>query len=63
MNPSTGNGGTCYGDSGGPHLIAGTDVVVAVTTTGDSMCRATDVDYRLDTESARSYLAQFVDLP
>jgi hypothetical protein len=62
-NPSTDNGGTCYGDSGGPHFIGATDVVVAVTTGGDAMCRATDIDYRLDTESARSYLAQFVSLP
>ena len=22
MNPSTGNGGTCFGDSGGPHFLA-----------------------------------------
>ena len=21
MNPSTGNGGTCYGDSGGPNFL------------------------------------------
>jgi hypothetical protein len=63
MNPSTGNGGTCYGDSGGPHFLGETNVVVALTTTGDRWCRATDVDYRLDIESARTYLAQFVTLP
>jgi secreted trypsin-like serine protease len=63
MNPSTGDGGTCYGDSGGPHFLGDTDIVVAVTVTGDAPCRATDVDYRLDTESARSYLEQFVELP
>jgi secreted trypsin-like serine protease len=63
MNPSTGNGGTCYGDSGGPHFIGDTNVIAAITVTGDRWCRATDVDYRMDTESARSYLSQFVDLP
>jgi secreted trypsin-like serine protease len=63
MNPSTGDGGTCYGDSGGPHFLDDTDMVVSVTVTGDSPCRATDVTYRLDTESARDYLAQFVELP
>jgi len=26
-------------------------------------CRATNVDYRLDTPSARSFLGQFVTLP
>jgi secreted trypsin-like serine protease len=63
MNPSTGNGGTCYGDSGGPHFLIGTDVVVALTVTGDAPCRATDVDYRVDTPSARAFLAGFVSLP
>lgn len=63
MNPSTGDGGTCYGDSGGPHFLGDSDMVVSVTVTGDIPCRATDVTYRLDIESARAYLAQFVDLP
>jgi secreted trypsin-like serine protease len=63
MNPSTGNGGTCYGDSGGPHFLGDSDMVVSLTVTGDAWCRATDVTYRMDTESARAYLADFVDLP
>jgi hypothetical protein len=40
-----------------------TDITVAVTVTGDAQCVATDKDYRLDTESARSFLANFVTLP
>jgi hypothetical protein len=63
MNPSTGNGGTCYGDSGGPHFLGDSDTVVSLTVTGDAWCRATDVTYRLDTDSARAYLSQFVELP
>lgn len=63
MNPSTGNGGTCYGDSGGPHFLGNSDMVVSLTVTGDTWCRATDVTYRLDTDSARSYLSQFMELP
>jgi secreted trypsin-like serine protease len=63
MNPSTGSGGTCYGDSGGPHFLGDSDVVVAITVTGDAPCRATDVTYRLDTPSSRSFLAEFVALP
>jgi hypothetical protein len=63
MNPSVGSGGTCYGDSGGPHFLGQTDIVVAVTVTGDYQCRATDVDYRLDTPAARAFLGQFVTLP
>ncbi|MFL6136512.1 MAG: trypsin-like serine protease [Frankiaceae bacterium] len=64
-NISTGSGGTCYGDSGGPHFLGGTSSnhIVATTITGDSQCRSTDVDYRLDTDSARAFLGQFVALP
>jgi secreted trypsin-like serine protease len=63
MNPSTGDGGTCYGDSGGPHFLGETSMVVSLTVTGDRFCRATDVTYRLDTPSARLFLEQFVELP
>ncbi len=63
MNPSTGNGGTCYGDSGGPNFLGTTNIVAATTITGDSVCRSTNVDYRLDTASARTFLSQYVALP
>jgi secreted trypsin-like serine protease len=63
MNPSTGNGGTCYGDSGGPNFLGNTDVVAATTITGDAVCRSTNVDYRLDTASARTFLSNYVALP
>ena len=65
MNPSTGSGGTCYGDSGGPHFLGGVEsnLIVSITITGDAMCRATDKTYRLDTEAARDFLAEFVRLP
>lgn len=67
MNLATGNGGTCYGDSGGPHFIhkngVETNIVVAVTVSGDAVCKATDKDYRVDTVSARSFLGKYVTLP
>jgi V8-like Glu-specific endopeptidase len=63
MNPSHGDGGTCYGDSGGPNFLGTTNVVAATTITGDAVCRSTNVDYRLDTASARSFLSQYVVLP
>ena len=67
MNPALGDGGTCYGDSGGPNFLGAgsteTNIVAGTTITGDFMCRATNVDYRLDTASARSFLGQFVALP
>jgi secreted trypsin-like serine protease len=65
MNPSTGSGGTCYGDSGGPHFLGGveSDLIVSITITGDFWCRATDKTYRLDTPTARDFLDDFVTLP
>ncbi|HEX2057152.1 MAG TPA: trypsin-like serine protease [Actinomycetota bacterium] len=63
MNPSKDDGGTCYGDSGGPNFLGTTDVIASITITGDAVCRATNVTYRLDTESARTFLAQYVTLP
>jgi len=67
MNPSHGDGGTCYGDSGGPNFLGAgpteTDVIAGTTITGDTTCRATNVDYRLDTPSARAFLGQYVSLP
>jgi V8-like Glu-specific endopeptidase len=63
MNPATGNGGTCYGDSGGPNFLGTTDIVAATTITGDAICRSTNVVYRIDTESARTFLAGYVPLP
>jgi hypothetical protein len=65
MNPSTGSGGTCYGDSGGPHFLGGveSDLLVSITITGDAMCRATDKTYRLDTAAARDFLEEYVTLP
>lgn len=59
QNPSTGNGGTCFGDSGGPNFIDvdGKQTIVSITITGDSVCRSTNVAYRLDTLSAQSFLA------
>jgi secreted trypsin-like serine protease len=67
QNDATGDGGTCFGDSGGPNFLGAganeTSIVAALTVTGDAMCLATNVDYRLDTPSARNFLSQFVILP
>lgn len=63
MNPATGNGGTCYGDSGGPNFLGTTDIIAATTITGDAICRSTNVVYRLDTVAARTFLADYVTLP
>ncbi|MFN2493916.1 MAG: trypsin-like serine protease [Pyrinomonadaceae bacterium] len=59
QNPSTGDGGTCFGDSGGPNFLTvnGQQILAAITITGDSVCRSTNVDYRLDTPSAQAFFA------
>jgi hypothetical protein len=65
QNPSTGNGGTCFGDSGGPNFINvnGSRILAAITITGDAVCRSTNVTYRLDTTASREFLAPHVTLP
>lgn len=67
QNASTDNGGTCYGDSGGPNFLGAgaseTNIIAGTTITGDTACRSTNVDYRLDTAPARGFLSQYVTLP
>jgi hypothetical protein len=68
INPSTGDSGACYGDSGGPNFLGAgpteTDVTVAIGgLKGDIRCRAMNDTYRLDTPSARAFLGQYVTLP
>ena len=67
QNQATGDGGTCYGDSGGPNFLGAgaseTNIVAATTITGDALCKATNVVYRTDTASARNFLGGFVALP
>lgn len=64
---ATGDGGTCYGDSGGPNFLGSgdqeTSIIAAITITGDTYCQALNQTLRLDTESARSFLGRFVILP
>jgi len=65
QNDAQGYGGTCYGDSGGPNFSGdpATDpkaFIAGLTITGDSMCRATNVTYRLDTEEALGFIGPFL---
>lgn len=66
-NPHTGDGGSCAGDSGGPHFLGAgsseSDIVASTTITGGGICNSTSVTYRLDTESARRFLGSYVTLP
>lgn len=64
MNPATGDGGTCFGDSGGPHFL-GTGptatTVVSVTSWGDRWCRSTDWTARVDTPEVLSFIQARLD--
>ncbi len=60
---ATGEGGTCLGDSGAPRFVGATNVIAAVTSSGDAVCRAIGFNQRLDTASAQAFLAPFVPTP
>jgi len=64
MTAANGNGGDCYGDSGGPKFPSfDRSTVVALVVTGDANCKATTKDYRVDSSSARAFLGAYVTLP
>jgi hypothetical protein len=59
-NGAVHQGGTCFGDSGGPTFYDGTNVVVAVTSFGLSPnCTGTDDEYRIDQPDDLAFLASF----
>lgn len=65
QNAATGDGGTCFGDSGGPNFLGAgaseTRVIASVTITGDAMCKATNTTLRLDTRAAHSFIQPYLD--
>ncbi len=67
QNAALGNGGTCFGDSGGPNFMGAgsgeTKVIAGTTITGDMQCVQSNVVYRLDSDSARAFLKPYVKLP
>jgi hypothetical protein len=57
---SESSGGACFGDSGGPNLLAGTDTLLAVNSfAGNALCNGLTHSYRLDTGAALGFIAQF----
>jgi hypothetical protein len=50
-------GGTCFGDSGGPDLLGGTKVVLAVNSfVANALCSGNTYSYRVDTPQALSWI-------
>lgn len=61
-NPGNGNGqgGTCFGDSGGPIFYENTNIVTAVVSFGITPCIGVDYQFRVDTAAALNFLHQYV---
>ena len=58
------DGGTCFGDSGGPAFWTeddGTEVLVGITSTGDAQCIATGLYYRVDIPDTLNFIADNLD--
>ena len=52
------SGGVCFGDSGGPDLVAGTSTVLAVNSFGaNAVCSGISYSYRVDTHDALTWIA------
>ena len=50
-------GGVCFGDSGGPDLVGGTNVVIGVNSfVANSVCAGNTYSYRVDTAEALSWI-------
>lgn len=63
QNEATGDGGTCYGDSGGPAFWTepdGSEILVGVTSWGDASCVASSFNYRVDIADTLGFIAQVI---
>jgi len=56
-NPAKGKGGTAFGDSGGPNLLGGTDIILAVTSWGTNyQCAGVSYAQRVDTADVLDWI-------
>ncbi len=63
QNLLAGNGGTCFGDSGGPAFYTqpdGVEVLVGVTSWGDAQCVATSFNYRVDIPGSLEFIESVI---
>lgn len=62
MNPSGGSGGFCFGDSGGPDLLAGTDTILGVNSYVTNVnCSGVGYAFRIDTGPVLEWINSFLD--
>ena len=60
-NPGGGSGGTCFGDSGGPDLLGGTDTVLAVNSfVTNANCAGVSYDTRVDVQARLDWIESFM---
>jgi hypothetical protein len=61
LNPGGGSGGTCFGDSGGPDLLGGTDTVLAVNSYVTNVnCSGVGYSFRVDTPAVLEWINTFL---
>ena len=57
------NSGTCFGDSGGPNLLGGTNIVLGINSfVANLICAGNTYSYRADTAQALSWITSTVAL-
>jgi hypothetical protein len=62
LNPGGGSGGTCFGDSGGPDLLGGTDTVLAVNSYVTNVnCGGVGYSQRIDIQEVLDWIRSFMD--
>lgn len=62
LNPGGGSGGTCFGDSGGPDLLSGTDTVLAVNSYVTNInCSGVGYSARVDIPEVLEWINGFLE--
>lgn len=61
LNPGGGTGGTCFGDSGGPDLLAGTNKILAVNSyVTNANCAGVGYSSRVDIQEVLDWIDEFM---
>jgi hypothetical protein len=61
LSNNANTGGTCFGDSGGPNFLEGTNIVAGITSFGlNSTCAGTGGVFRTDRANVQEFITQFL---